>query len=77
MSYDEAITHEKGNDEAWICICRNKPSQDGFFPCDVNGNEMEPLADWPGLYVCARCGRIIHPDSLHVVGRNPQPTLLA
>ena len=74
----EVISHEKGNDEAWICICGNEPSSDGFYPCDTNGNEMEPSigSKWDGLYVCLKCGRIIRQDTLEVVGRNPKPKLL-
>ena len=26
----EVISHEKGNDEAWICICGNTPVSQGF-----------------------------------------------
>ena len=40
----EFITHEAGNDEAWICICGNTPVSDGFQPCDEKGIEMEPAA---------------------------------
>jgi hypothetical protein len=74
----ERITHEAGNDEAWVCICGNTPSDGGFYPCDKEGNEMEPLigSDWDGLYVCADCGRIIKQDTLEVVGRNPHPKML-
>jgi hypothetical protein len=76
MVQDEVITHEAGNEEAWICLCDNTPSDDGFYPCDETGNEVEPVADWSGHYVCFRCGRIIDPDSLRVVGLNPSPKLL-
>ena len=76
MVQDEVITHEKDNDEAWICICGNQPSEEGFFPCDEKGNETDPDANWGGLYVCARCGRMIDLESLHVVGRNPEPKFL-
>lgn len=74
----ERITHESGNDEAWVCICGNTPSDGGFYPCDKEGNEMEPTvgSDWDGLYVCADCGRIIKQDTLEVVGRNPHPKML-
>ena len=67
----EFITHEAGNDEAWICICGNRPDSDGFQTCDDQGNEMEPLigSRWNGLYVCGDCGRIIHQNTLEVVGR--------
>jgi len=65
----EFIAHEAGNDEAWICICGNRPDSDGFYPCDREGDEMEPVAGWKELYVCNNCGRIIHQDTLEVVGR--------
>lgn len=74
----EKIGHEEGNKEAWVCLCGNMPHEDGFYPCDREGNEMEPLisSDWDGLYVCVSCGRIIHVDTLEVVGRNPNPVFL-
>ena len=74
----EFITHEAGNEEAWVCVCGNEPHDDGFHTCDENGNEVEPLvgSDWENLYVCARCGRIIDMRTLGVVGRNPNPKLL-
>lgn len=62
------ITHEEGSEDAWVCICGNRPRDDGFFPCDKDGNEMEPVEGWEGLYVCDRCGRVINQDSLEVVG---------
>lgn len=71
----EKIAHEAGKPEAWICLCGNRPSADGFFPCDKAGDEMEPVADWEDLYVCAKCGRIIHQTTLEIVGRNPHPKL--
>ena len=77
MAQLELITHEKDNDEAWVCICGNEPSKDGFYPCDEQGNEMAPVAGWSNSYVCFHCGRIIDPDSLRVLGRNPKPKLLA
>jgi hypothetical protein len=77
MTQPEIIKYETGNTEAWICICGNQPPEDGFYPCDRAGNEMEPAGDWSGLYVCLRCGRIIEQSSLRVVGRNPSPELLA
>ena len=76
MPNDEFIKREKGDKDAWICLCGNQPSSDGFFPCDKQGNEMEPADGWDGLYVCLRCGRIIEQDSLRVVGLNPKPKLL-
>ena len=68
----EKITCEAGNDEAWICLCDNTPTSDGFFPCDAEGNEMEPIkgSNWDELYVCGRCGRIIHQQTLEIQGQN-------
>ena len=64
------ITQEAGNRDAWVCVCGNVPHDDGFYPCDKTGNEMEPVTGWSGLYVCYRCGRIINQDSLEVIGCN-------
>jgi len=66
----EFITHEAGNEEAWICICKNRPEGAGFYPCDNAGNMVEPTdRDWPDpLYVCDDCGRIIHVTTLEVLG---------
>jgi hypothetical protein len=76
ISTNEHIKHEQGNQEAWVCLCGNRPDSDGFYPCDKNGNEMVPSEGWEDLYVCARCGRIINQDSLEVVDRNPNFKLL-
>ena len=72
----EHINHAEGDQDAWICVCGNMPTSDGFYPCDEKGNEMEPVQGWGGLYVCARCGRIIDQRSLDVVGRNPESQFL-
>lgn len=74
----EHIKHEAGNDEAWICLCNNTPTGDGFYPCNEKGDEMEPTigSNWNGLYVCAKCGRIIDQKTLEVVGMNPHPVML-
>jgi hypothetical protein len=67
----EFLTHEPANDEAWECVCGNTPVSDGFFSCNSNGDEVEPVrGQWEDLYVCARCGRIIRQGTLEVVGRN-------
>ena len=65
----EYIATEQSDRDAWHCICGNTPSGDGFFPCDEKGNEMEPNigSNWNGLYVCARCGRVIEQDTLKVI----------
>lgn len=65
------------SDEEWCCVCGNRPWLEGFFPCDRQGEVVEPTKpDWDGLrYVCDRCGRIIDQDSLQVVGRRPTPAV--
>ncbi len=68
----EFITHEESDPDAWTCICRNTPCGGGFYPCNSNGDEVEPVeGKWDDLYVCADCGRIIQQDTLEVVGQNP------
>jgi hypothetical protein len=43
----EHIEHENGNDEAWICLCGNSPSDDGFYPIDEDNHEVEPTpSEW-------------------------------
>lgn len=66
----EHIGYE-GNPDEWICVCDNRPIEEGFFPCALDGTMVEPtLEDWPlPLYVCDRCGRIIDFETRIVVGR--------
>lgn len=68
----EFITRAPESADAWICICKNTPTDDGFYPCDERGNKVEPTAEeWTtNLYMCDKCGRIIDHDSLEVVGRH-------
>lgn len=72
------ITHEPGIEDAWVCVCGNTPADDGFYPCDADGNEVEPNLDsiWENLYVCGQCGRIINQSTLEVVGQNLKPNFL-
>lgn len=76
---NERIKHEPGVEDGWICICGNTAADDGFFPCDQYGNELEPTVGsaWSGLYVCFKCGRIINQDTLEVIGKNPEPRRLS
>ena len=79
MDVKEHITHCLTEAEDWICICGNRPTSDGFYPCDSDGNEVDPtFADWKtNWYVCLRCGRMIDQDTLEVVGRTQEVKLLA
>jgi len=74
----EKITHEHIDEDAWVCICKNTPSDEGFYPCDEEGNEIEPVigSGWNALFVCDRCGRIINQDTLEVVGQNTSRKML-
>ena len=76
MASPEHITHAEGDSDAWVCLCGNTPSTEGFYPCDAQGNEVEPTpAEWTtGCYVCAHCGRIINQTSLEVVGQRAMRT---
>jgi len=72
------ITHEPDDKDAWTCICGNTPPDDGFYPCDENGNELEPDIDgpWDGVrYVCNACGRIIDQNTLEIIGFRPDADL--
>ena len=65
----EIITHEPQDEDAWICLCGNMPSDDGLYPCDEIGQEIEPLlgSGWDELYACGRCERIIRQRTLTIV----------
>lgn len=43
------------------CECGNNTFLYGFYPCDENGNEIEPTIDsnWNGLYICPNCRKIM------------------
>jgi hypothetical protein len=78
MDGKEHIRHSSEADEDWICMCGNRSHSDGFYPCDIDGNEVEPTpADWKtDWYVCLRCGRLIDQNTLEVVGRTQKVKLL-
>ena len=69
------IKHEKGDPECWICKCGNTPSGDGFYACDEEGHEVEPVeGEWAGrLYICNSCGVIIDQETLEIVGLGIAP----
>lgn len=59
-SCEDADPRHMGGCDAWICRCGNTGPDDGFSPCDRNGNEVEPtVEDWPiPLVVCNKCETI-------------------
>ena len=65
-----------GSKDDWKCICGNEALSEGFFPCDMNGDEVEPTSkDWPvKWYVCTKCGRIIRQEDRRIVGVRVSPS---
>jgi hypothetical protein len=64
------VVGQDGTDpDAWVCVCGNRPTEDGFFPCNRSGEHVEPTIEaWPEwLYSCDRCGRIIDSETRAVV----------
>ncbi len=52
----------------WTCICKNTAGSQGFYPCDEDGNEVEPDKNWQSnTYICFGCGRVIDQASKEVV----------
>lgn len=53
----------------WTCQCGNQCHTDGFYPCDRDGNEIEPEPHiWEELSVCGRC-HIILTNQGRIVGQ--------
>jgi hypothetical protein len=70
----EMVTYIKSgvsDPDYWICLCGNTTGEEGFYPCNNQGQEVEPTPEeWTtGCYVCARCGRIIRQSDRAIVGR--------
>jgi hypothetical protein len=68
------ISHESGGEASWICLCGNTARGQGFYPCNAQGEIVEPTpAEWTtDWYVCGQCGRMIDQATLAVVGRRSQ-----
>lgn len=61
----------QGDSNWFVCECGNEPHIDGFFTCTDDGRVTSPVLDgeWGGaLYLCVRCNRIIHGETLEVEG---------
>ncbi|TCC98504.1 hypothetical protein [Pedobacter hiemivivus] len=69
----EYITHEEQDRDAWVCICGNMPSYNGFYACDEDGDLIEPGNEWEYFYRCEYCGRVIDDRNLLVIGINLNP----
>jgi hypothetical protein len=72
INFMTKVKHEESNSYAWTCECGNTPGDQGFYPCDPKGVQVEPNVGWCGLYVCDECGAIIEPQSHEIVGRAPR-----
>ena len=50
----------------YTCTCGNTADDLGFYPCDENGEEIEPDedSDWANLYVCGKCKNVINFDEI-------------
>jgi hypothetical protein len=77
MPASEGATHQRTRIQrnpadicSWLCLCGNSPTAEGFYPCDSEGEQVEPTPEYwtTNWYVCDRCGRIIDQDTLAVVG---------
>jgi hypothetical protein len=53
-------------DDDWLCLCGNRPREDGFFPVHGGGKIVDPaLEEWTANeFICDRCGRMIVADTL-------------
>lgn len=70
----EYILHTEESEDTWICMCGNMAEDEGFYPCNEQGNEVEPVkGEWDNLYVCMGCGRFFNEDDMKVIGINPNP----
>src|SRR5690242_18767899 len=62
---------------SFLCICGNTDVGQGFYPCNRQGEEVEPDAQhWTtNRYVCDNCGRVIEQATLRIVGYRQNNTL--
>ncbi len=61
------ITHEPQDVDAWVCLCGNMPSDDGFYSCTIDGVDCEPDHEWNGIYYkCNNCAGRIDQTTLEI-----------
>ncbi|MGN7300398.1 hypothetical protein [Ferdinandcohnia sp. SAFN-114] len=46
------------------CECGNQSHLDGFYPCNEDGEYVEPSPSWKGHYKCDSCDQIYAPTNL-------------
>lgn len=67
----EYLKRNADTGEFEMCLCGNDELTDGFYPCDEQGNEVQPDDRWnEKLYVCFRCGRIVDQFTGEIVGQS-------
>jgi len=68
LSEMEAKIHVDEYDE-WTCVCGNTSLGEGFYPCDAEGNIVDPTPEeWTtNLYRCDRCFRKINQATHEIV----------
>lgn len=52
----------------WLCWCGNTSNKKGFYPCNAEGNYQRDIFGRGKFYACVKCGRMIEPHTLEVVG---------
>jgi hypothetical protein len=45
------------------CSCGNTSGQEGFYPCDSDGEYCEPDRGWIGYYKCDKCNQVYKPTN--------------
>lgn len=54
------MTHlEAPEEDYYVCLCGNRPHEEGYQPVDHSGLETHPGPEWSGLIRCGRCDRLI------------------
>jgi hypothetical protein len=62
--YPDAVAYH----QAHPCRCGNQAHLDGFYPCDVEGNQHDEPND-SNLVFCGSCGVLISIETGEYVGR--------
>ncbi len=77
MLHSKYESQKNNYGEHWECPYGNHTMASGYDTSNINGRAVEPSDDiWNGLYACLECGRIIDQDSLEVVSRTSDFSLL-
>jgi hypothetical protein len=50
-------------EDDFTCKCGNNSGEEGFYPCDEEGNYREPDRGWNGHYKCDKCNQVYRPTN--------------